>query len=360
MIQLFLSLSLASAFYYTDDDLISANLNCFSYSCNKNLNLLPETCVFYQDSSFYLNPCGKIPGLTYCPPITHRGNSSCIPLPPSTYHTAWPGEPCTSNSTCAYGYCNDDNICQGLQAADPCTVSDECDPGLKCTQLGTGYNCTLLLSTGVPYSEGQGCTSDYDCQNWAGCENNICYDYLSREEAEYVNCTQPENFLCASTMCADNICVGFIPSDQTPPVKCVSNANCISTYYNTTPNPTVFYSECECGFNPQAQAYCSQFPGDPATLAYLNILSKWLSSDAIKKCHSVRRLSMNCMKHYWSQKNYLTYAYRYYSLYNYPQIQNNDQCVQEIYTSAYYNTVTEYNDLSSAYVLAASVVYFLI
>lgn len=357
MLSLIFSLYFATATYYTDDDVDATNIHCDSYLCNTGQPILPETCVYYQDSVFYLKPCGSIQGLSYCPPITHHGNSSCIPLPPSTFHTAWPGEPCSSNSTCAYGYCNSNNICQGLQTTESCTISDQCEPGLMCGPAGT---CTVLLIDGFNYPEGSGCTSDYDCPNNSGCENSVCYRYFTREVAQYVNCTSTENWLCESLLCTNNICVDFITSDEPLPNECYSNLDCTSSVYNTQPDPVIFYSDCECGFNPYALSFCSQFPGDPLGQSFLQILKKWIHSEEINECHSVRRLSMNCMKHYWSQENYLEYAYRYFSFNNYPQTQLNDQCIEAIYTSAYYSAASAYEDYSSGAIIVIFVSYLLI
>ena len=317
--------------FSTEKPSLDAKVNCDKYKCGKLSN--ENYCIEYFNNMYNLKPCtnGK-----YCPPIDNQSHSVCLSMGESTENTAWPGEPCTSNSTCAYGYCNN-GICKGKSSYESCKSTEECDVGLRCSL--NQERCIGLLDLGESSKTGEYCMQDYDCVNYAGCnvtensQQNPCVEYLSVKESNYINCNNDNNMLCTSMNCYEsaNLCTGFLTLGSSYIVSCEKDSDCKSSTY---PTP-FFYTTCECGYNPEGTAFCNLFPGDKPYQEYYRYLQKWLQSEEVKKCHSMRRLSMNCMKHYWDEENYLNYAYWYYTAHYFPKLQNNDDCSFEIYNKDY-------------------------
>ena len=323
--------------------------SCMVFDCRAAVN--QYGCVSTLNSHVYLSPCTS-QYLPYCPYADDNPSSTCVFLSISPFNTSWPGDFCYSNSTCVTEYCLN-SICQGFVASTLCNDTEQCAVGLRCAipQPDSPGNCKVQLFIGPNNGNNiLNCTVDSDCVNNGACENFNCFEYFSRTEGEYVvNCGDDNvNWLCQSGMCYDNLCVSpFVTSKNSLPMICSNDSECISDYYNAPPSPIILYSSCQCGYNQQGNKYCTLFPGDPIKVKYLNILQQWLNSDELFSCHSYSRFKLECIKQYWTQKNYLEYAYYYYWSTMYPQIQNNPSCVQNIITYHFYNAQNEYNDYHS-------------
>jgi hypothetical protein len=72
-------------------------------------------------------------------------------------------------------------------------------------------------------------------------------------------------------------------------------------------------------------------------VAYRNYLAKWLSSSAVAKCNTARRMAAHCQQAYWDEDSYLGLSYYKAYVDNYAAIQENDRCVKAIYTSQYWD-----------------------
>jgi hypothetical protein len=50
---------------------------------------------------------------------------------------------------------------------------------------------------------------------------------------------------------------------------------------------------------------------------------------------------MDCIKTFWDTPNYRELVLYYYKTFKYPLVQENDQCVMEIYTDYYWELIRE-------------------
>lgn len=338
--------------------LANAQTVCHKYECNDgSVELLPSTCIFYlnETDTFYLEPCEDNSVTPYCTPISSPGNSSCIAMPPSSKGISYPGEPCFSNDTCAYGYCSD-SVCRGNSTAQNCTDDSDCDYGNFCDTSYSTAICRIQLPIGNPF-----CIRDEMCVNSAQCVYGVCTQVLSLREGEAANnCDQNSSLLCQSTQCYDGYCMGFAESSYSLPKQCANSTECFSNSYNNDPYYLTFNSDCTCGYNSEGSAYCDLFPGDSFYSKYLQKLADWYSSDAVNQCHTLRRTALNCLESVWEEDDIAEYVYFYYSTIYYAQIQGNDKCVREIYGSLYTEASDDYENIDDSGVWMTSLVLGLI
>lgn len=318
------------------------NPSCPIYTCKtSSQNFVNNTCVYYtptaQNPTYYASNCATIK-LPYCQPPTDN-NSTCasaIPIPPLN---SWPGEKCSSSSDCSShaskGCIN--GACVGGSTGDICSTNDDCNPGLRCSK---GI-CQAQIPVG-----GIGCTNDYDCVNGAGCNiaktspDSICFPYFSiAQHLPVSSCTSINtSLLCNSGLCMENNgsyeCMASV-SSRTLPNMCQVDSDCISTRDDYFSNGQLT-GTCYCGYNPFATSYCSIFLGDKPGLDYLSYFKQWLQSKFIDNCNTMRRFNTQCIKDWWTSKNYNQYMY-YLLTYNYyPLIEKGESCVQSIFLPQWY------------------------
>ncbi|CAG9328665.1 unnamed protein product [Blepharisma stoltei] len=319
-----------------------ASAQCNIYQCKpQKVEFEPDQCIFnFTATTYYLSLC---PEDQYCPPITSPGNSSCEAIP-NTPQQAWPGETCNVNITCAFGTCQN-KFCQGKTVGTACTQTGECNPGLYCST--TTNKCATQITIG-----GNGCHNDYECVNNAGCNitgdgTGQCVGYLSVEvDDEIAQCANHYNLLCESTLCGTingtNVCGSSVASASIIPMMCTSDGDCFS---EGDPALGIGYgSSCQCSYGFQGIKYCGLFPGDPIASNYFELLKAWYSNANVTLCNSLRRDNPACVKSHWSTKHALEYTYfrLWYQMYS--QIQDNDECVMQIYTSNFWNSKDEYDE----------------
>ena len=299
---------------------VVSGLECSSYRCSSEY-LGEDICILHQNSTYYINPC---PEAKYCPPLEVGVRSYCVShTTPIAY--AWPGESCV-NAPCQYGSC-DGQYCQGASHNETCTLNGECNPGLRCHK---SY-CKALLPKGK-----SGCESDFDCENDSGCDKGKCVRYFSKREAEEVECNNNRTNICESGACYKGYCLGYLKNDNPLPALCNTTEDCTSSMYDMPVYPIKFYQDCECGYNKEANAYCSLFVGDLHMKNYLSLLKKWLSSLHAKKCNTERRYSLECIKDHWKPQHYEEIHYAKLLVDLYPKLQNNEPCVKKVYTAQFY------------------------
>mmetsp|Transcript_14071 Transcript_14071/g.14130 ORF Transcript_14071/g.14130 Transcript_14071/m.14130 type:complete len:134 (+) Transcript_14071:597-998(+) len=101
----------------------------------------------------------------------------------------------------------------------------------------------------------------------------------------------------------------------------------------------VFYSDCMCGMNPEGASYCTLFPGDLIYAHLITVITNWINSEMSDRCNTVRRLSTYCISQFWDKPNSEELFLYYYRTYFYPYIQGNDNCIKDIFTSFYWDTI---------------------
>lgn len=321
MLMLFLSSALA--------------ITCPSYICSPSkLTLYKEQCIYASKSTYYLSPCSNslIP---YCTPSSL--NSTCIKTPAiNLKSSAWPGESCTKDSTCAYGMCYQSR-CNAQNFAKSCNIDDECNPGLFCNL--TTYTCQFLIQPSM-----SGCTKDTDCVNSAGCNFGTCIPYFSIKSGQSVeSCENNQNMLCSNVTCG-KVNENFVCGSGVKSFGgiCQSDSNCVSSVDSTLGYS--LYSQCRCSLGEVAKGYCTKLPGDSEYLDYIGSLKAWLNNDESKMCSSVRRFTDECLTIFGEGEEILKEKL-FIELW--PQIENNTECTMEIFNTKYWNLVENQVSYSS-------------
>ena len=329
---------------------------CEKYECyqGETENLLLNTCVFFNkpNSTYLLLPCDQHSNMTYCPPITAPGNSTCLPLGPSNMGTAYPGEPCTGDLMCVGGNVCDGGLCVGNSTAEACSDPTDCNVGLTCLN----NKCELQKPLGSK------CGQDTDCVNNAGCDNStVCSLYFRLQEGQAVQDCEPSigNYgwsnMCQSGMCYDGYCLRALNlSSPDSVIDCTDQgvSVCNSTYYSYYSGDMwslMFHGECQCGMNPTGRAYCSLFPGDPPALQYYQKIGEWMNSTAVNSCHTSRRWDLACIQLYWDKHDFDELQYYAIRYWNFPQIQGIDTCTKAIFFSDYAQAEDLYNAATGLY-----------
>lgn len=317
-------------------------MSCPKYVCNDpsqttNAEFESDQCVLYEGDTYYVQSCNSTSGLSYCP-IPYESDSFCLPLGPSNAQTAYPGEPCTGDSTCIYGLC-EQGTCLANSTASLCSIPEDCNAGLTCRPVGQANipRCEL------PLAVGNTCASDTDCINSAGCNNTACTPYFRQQEGDSIEDCQPalgnygwSNF-CEGVMCYGNVCLKALNSTADLPQSCTSNTDCANShyFYSLGKFNYTFHTECQCGMNADGNAYCGLFPGDDVALQYYQKLQQWVNSTAITQCHVSRRWSLRCAELFWDARDYAELAYFAYSYWYYPQLYQAENCILSIFQPHY-------------------------
>lgn len=316
----------------TSTDLLSTCL-IYSYDETPGKNYSSFTGIGCKNYGLHNNFC-DINRLNVNDPSTY--NVKCT-KPTTNYTLLYPGEtPCWSDSGCINNKCVD-YTCVGFTQGENCENSYECQPGLSCKydSFTNATTCENLIRPIAP-----NCTSDTDCVNDSGCDYKsdfdigYCRPYFSVPIGETVlQCDNYINMLCKYLQCAPANETSFICVKPSVGLKqlmpCESGKECVD-------KTSKYYSQCQCGLNSESQAYCQPFPGDEVTVALLASLKKWVSSKSILACSSDQRWDFKCMMK-WEPKLYDKIKYDMLHYLNYSAIQDNSDCVKEIFTYMYWD-----------------------
>mmetsp|Transcript_34559 Transcript_34559/g.60674 ORF Transcript_34559/g.60674 Transcript_34559/m.60674 type:complete len:352 (-) Transcript_34559:20-1075(-) len=311
---------------------------CFDYKCNDgHLAMADGTCIQFQDFTFYVEPCPAFSNKWYCDPITTPGTSNCTEYQIENYlYSAYPNEPCFYDNNCIPDLLCLNSTCQGKTESQACTSSGQCAQGLYCDN---GFCISQIKE------DRSGCVTDYDCANNLGCNYGVCLPYFSLDVDQSVEtCTDDTSLLCKYWGCHNNVCLGKLTSARSYPIECAHDDDCASDKVNGQ----VFYSECECGYNSESKSYCSLFPNDGPASSYQDALKDYIKGTAIYNCNTERRFERECYKYHYRMhySDILNYHKTKYELY--PQIQDNDDCVREVYTINYQWALENYDQDDSA------------
>ncbi|CAG9328343.1 unnamed protein product [Blepharisma stoltei] len=319
---------------------------CLVYQCAEDdSNFSLDQCINSTSTDVYLRPCDN----SYT--CSASSNLCSFTQPTQSIAVSHVGELCNYSVDCINGGpCNQAGICSGSAKGEDCDDDSTCNPGLYCNSASD--TCQPQLSANQ-----SGCTSDYDCENGAGCNSTTrvagtCYTYFTFPDySPLASCTNNINLLCQSGACFQNgkqyYCMPSLTSNGTLPVQCSQ----LPTDCASNPEPkfnTIFHNTCTCGLNSAGASYCSLFPGDQPMVEYLGQLKKWLTSEEVYICNTMQRLGTNCIKNFWDSTNYVYFMYLYAKVNMYAKIQGNDKCVQKMYTSQYWGLQALWNNLNPA------------
>jgi hypothetical protein len=162
-----------------------------------------------------------------------------------------------------------------------------------------------------------------------------CIEYFSLPIDTYVgDCNGGVSKLCKTAQCTKlpkfsllGKCKVATVSLSSLPSPCKSNLDC-----KGTDGVSFFTGTCSCGYNLNKTAFCAPFDGD---LPGLNYYNSWKSALNASKtvCNTLKRFKESCIDQvgFGNRILQVTWEFLYYS-----KIQNNDQCVKEVLTDAYY------------------------
>ena len=327
-----------------------AAITCGKYACASS-PLTAGTCISLVNNTYSLATCSDATK-SYCDTTKIVGGTSLCTLPPTPTFppvTAYVGQACNTTVTCAYGTCTNQE-CKGSALGEKCTTSNDCDKGLRCK----GGVCLSVLMVGD-----EGCLLEEDCELKSGCnllkgsQLGFCVPYFSVQVGGIAtDCVNSRSRLCASTYCRtetswlakQSYCIGAPQSIAAIPTVCNYTSNCTGIS-----RPWTFPGTCSCGYNPQGNANCALFPGDAPVVAAQATLLTIVQKQNFFSCNTLRRFQPDCLKMV-DPTLYTQYRYQRLFVDFYPQLQNNDNCVQKMYTSYYWTK-------KSAQVLLAGLIF---
>lgn len=305
---------------------ISATADCLAYQCSDDY-LVNNTCALVANSTVYLQPCDSD---EFC----DLDSGLCVPKGLSST-VAWPGEPCSNSIPCLSGSCKA-GYCVGQPVNATCGANTDCNPGLYCNSL----QCVPQIKA----LEGP-CRTDFECENSSGCNSGTCIDYFSLPSGTAVDgCDNGFMYhnLCESFACYQGKCVPTIHSISPAPVLCNSELDCKGIAHAGV---ITFFTACQCGFNPMAEAYCDLFPGDSDVQNAKLCLKNWLFGEMSRQCNTERRFADYCIRSFWDEPNYSELQVYIYRANFYPKLVKNDDCVQEMLTDFYWDIIYSHDDL---------------
>jgi hypothetical protein len=122
---------------------------------------------------------------------------------------------------------------------------------------------------------GMNCSSDFDCENYMGCNLGECVKYYSLSNGAMTDSMLSSGYaeLCGSGYATlvneeepiSGVCSPAPVSAAVGPIECVAGTMCKS-FNNVSQKP------CTCGYSSDGKSYCPLFEGDqPLTLAIYNV-----------------------------------------------------------------------------------------
>jgi hypothetical protein len=320
--------------------------SCSNYTClpSSTTTNFYSICTVYNSTGVYSSlPCNNYYyANNFCDTSTLDVNDPSTYVvycsdPVTAYSNLYPGEaPCYQITDCLSNICQN-SVCAGLPIGSFCSFNYQCQQGLSCSSL-TG-TCTNLIPPGQT-----GCTTDFDCVNTAGCDYNYtngigtCRLYFSVEIGDKIaNCQNNTSLLCEEVQCSTSS--DFI-STCTPPLVSMNSAGTVCGAENQCADTaSVYYTACTCGMNPNQNRYCQLFIGDEITQNLITYLKLWVQSNTILGCSSERRWDLMCMKN-WDTTNYDNIKYWMLYYYNFTNVQENPDCVKNVFTYLYWDAFT--------------------
>ncbi len=240
-----------------------------------------------------------------------------------------PGNKCLNNFDCTSRDCFN-GICKGVEKNGYCDEHRDCDVGLRCRK--DKNICDLQIVAGE-----NGCLSDFDCSNSAGCMSGACVTYTYIKLSYFSlgkNKTTTSDVFCKSVFMMNGVCLnGPRVTNKDLPYHCIINSTytekCIYNFAGSE-----FKFDCQCGVNSDGDAFCPLPSGEIKYMNYLPTLSDLLKNN----CHTLARnnpsqcpdIDRNNL-----QYQHLEVKFKQYSLH--PKLQKNTNCIKETVMSEYYH-----------------------
>ncbi|CAG9330863.1 unnamed protein product [Blepharisma stoltei] len=290
-----------------------------SSSYNQCILYRQETANFYVQETFYLSNCSE----SQVCPVTRTANSTCQS---AEVQLAYPGDYCTENAQCLSGSCKSKK-CQGLSEGDACINLYDCGPGLFCNDDSV---CQEQVS-----KNGQ-CSDEYDCENNLICNLGICIPYFSLGTGAETDAVDYNglSFACGTGFAKINSTTPLMGSCAAAPVSALGAYTC--TPGSVCMDLSNIYSKpCTCGYSSEGLGYCPSFEGDKHLQAAITAFKKLMTYDV--SCNTFSRKSENCWMRYPKYlKQFYYYATNFTMYQQFPYLQKNPDCADNIYNTEYY------------------------
>lgn len=307
---------------------------CADYSCSIVPLNFASQCIEKVGYTYTLGTCNE-EYYSYCPP-SYTDSFCQLPPVPSDINIAVPGEPCEFDRNCLNSICQQ-SFCKGYPMGLMCNQDTQCDVGLYCDSINN--YCTAQVSAG------NACSRDEECTNSCGCFNGNCKNYFTLVSGTVLEtCINGRNLLCLSGACQSYLNVNYCVKQETSlgvlPILCANDGDCeVSSNFT-------YSTGCACGYNEFGYSYCNLAPGDSLFLNYTLALQEWVSSSNISLCHTTARMDLQCIGAHWNYTNYINLAFYQSAVMNYPLVQGNDICIQEIYTNSYWEIKEIFDEIN--------------
>lgn len=304
---------------------LGTSQECTPISCPSSPT---DECLYTLNNEIWVSLCAAD---YYCNTTSISGTSYCMPM---NFTLRYPGDLCSLDLQCMGGVCSS-GTCTGPSLGDLCEESSGCLPGFYCLE-------SKCIGQAKP---GATCTNDYQCVNSAFCNLGTCTTYWSLTAGQLTEV--PVNGLSmgcktgAALSTGTSYICGTADVSKNLPSKCSQTGQCTSA-------SGIFSSDCICGNNPNGQAYCPLFPGDPQVQSALTSSAKVLQNNYI--CNTFSRFSLNCFaKNTTVISDFLDFALNFTLIYNqiYPKIQDTQDCVNNVLNAEYFQLVNASKSINS-------------
>jgi hypothetical protein len=153
------------------------------------------------------------------------------------------------------------------------------------------------------------------------------------------SCSNGINYLCETGACGfyNNswLCLPSLTSRNALPQICGNDGDCIVKKNDAFSS---YSTDCECGFNPIGVSFCKLAPGDKPFKSFMKYMKTWLTSKS-SNCHSLTRDSLKCISEFSNTEFFAYLQYYYLQVMMFPSVQMNDDCIKEVFTGQYWDSV---------------------
>lgn len=288
-----------------------------------------EITHFIEEEELYIKMCPD----TFICPSNRLLNATCIEERPSKY----PGDYCNHNKNCTSYVCTEDRCGGGKGINEYCSNMYECMSGMYCDVESLSCQETKTID--------QICYTSYACDSMLTCNLGKCVRMYSLEIGSKTDVVKGygyaeacESGFAQSDDSGEFVCANPPKSPEGGPFECDPGSLCYS-------DDGQHSRPCTCGYNEDGIAYCPEFEGDTHLQKAITLFRSLPFAHTV--CNSFSRNSVECLIGS-GNKNHMDTYFEYMTnktMYQYfPYLQNNSDCVKEVYTSYFWGLKIEWKD----------------
>lgn len=317
---------------------------CPKYTCEEK-PISEGVCAWPDETDFtvHLSICSSSLN-PYCDiPVVVSGNVECTTYRAADLEDRYPGEACNIDDECiGESHCVY-HVCSGYVVGSRCSAHSQCDVGLYCNDDG---RCAAQKRLG------ETCKYDEDCKNDLGCNDidadtdiGVCVKYYSLAiGAPLSKCIsvvgESFNSLCSSGVCTPTdstvfdgpgVCSESVTSQKTLPTSCTKDADCVGT----NSSGTLYTGTCTCGVEEDGTSYCELWSGDTPYIEVREEYVNHFNNVGVHFCHTEDRLDQTCFARTLTSDKATGLARNKILVKEYPRLQSESKCIQNIYNRDY-------------------------